>query len=596
MLGFETNKTPAAGGRHSRRALGTMVLISGLAACGGSEPPAEASSSTAAPARAAGQQVGVMLSQESAVRLAQQASFGPSETLIKDIQKQGPVAWVKAQMDLSVSRYTRGGDDAIHTNKSETGFCSLPKQLTNPNCWRDYYSTEPLSWDFYRNAVSQPDQLRQRVAFALHQILVVSGVEIGGTYGLRRYHNALLDLSFSNYRDVLRRVTLSPVMGDYLDHVNNNPSAPNENYARELLQLFSLGPCKLQANGELQNGRCRATYDNEIVRNYAHALTGWTYPAGGKSYWGCWPEKANCAYYGGNMTSVAAFHDKQSRALLSGVVVPAGSTADQALELVLDSLMTHINIAPFVSKRLIQHLVMSDPSPEYVNRVADAFRRGLYSADSSAGPVSFGAGRRGDLAATVAAVLLDDDARILRSNPVRGGHLRSPVLLFTGAIRALNGSTDGAPLGWWWGETLRQHIFRPPSVFSYYPVDYPVAGTQRIGPEFGLHNTNAALNRLNYLTYLIDWDGSAPDPNIPDATGTKVRLDAFLDDAGDSEKLVDRISGVVLGAPLAAAPREKVLAAVRYWRNDTAPSDWRLRRVRTAAYLVLGSPDYQVQP
>ena len=177
------------------------------------------------------------------------------------------------------SRYTRGGDDSVHKHTAAGDFCAT----RGADCWRDWQSTEPLLWDFYRNAISQPDQLRQRVAFALQQIVVVSGIEVSGTYGFRKYHNDLMDLSFGNYRDVLRKVTLSPLMGDFLNNANNDKDAPNENYARELLQLFSIGTCELEADGALKTGKCVPTYDNETVRSYAYALTGWTYPAGGVS-------------------------------------------------------------------------------------------------------------------------------------------------------------------------------------------------------------------------------------------------------------------------------------------------------------------------
>lgn len=597
-----------APGRHPRWRTGLLCLAVLMASCGGGrdQPDAAtdaslASSDTATTERARVASAGARASaarmgQADAVRLAQQASFGPTEALIDQIQRQGAVNWIKAQMSATGSSYTRGGDDKIHTNTSQTEFCQLPAHIDDPYCWRDFYSHEPLSWDFYRNAINQPDQLRQRVALALQQILVVSAVEIGGTYGLRRYHNLLLDSAFGNYRDLLRQVTLSPVMGDYLDHVNNDKVAPNENYARELLQLFSLGPCRLLMNGELEGGKCRPTYDNAVVRNYAFALTGWTYPAGGRSWAGCWPEGANCVYYDGAMTSVAAMHDTRMRNLLSGVTVPGGSTAFGALNKVLDSLMAHPNMAPFIAKRLIQHLVMSDPSPDYVERVARAFSQGSYLATGDSGAVTFGTGVTGDMAATVAAVLLDDAARYRTTPLPRTGHLRSPILLFTGAIRALDGETDGASLGWWWGETLRQHVFRPPSVFSYYPTDYPVAGTRRIGPEFGIHNTNGALNRLNYLSYLFDNGGSEPDPSIPGALGTRVRPNHFQSDAPNAGVLVDRLSNIVLGRPLATTPRAKVIEAVEYWNSTRAPTDWKLRRVNTAAYLVLASPDYQVQP
>jgi uncharacterized protein (DUF1800 family) len=536
------------------------------------------------------------MTQLDAVRLAQQATFGPSEPLVAELKKQGPVVWLQAQMALPASRYTSGGDDAIHKKVGPVGFCDKPPQSGNPNCWRDYYSTEPLVWDFYRNATSQPDQLRQRMALALHQILVVSGVEIAGTYGFRVHHNTFSDLAFGNYREVLRKVARSPLMGDYLDHVNNDKFAPNENFARELLQLFALGTCQLNADGGQAGKRCRAVYDNAMVRNYAYALTGWTYPKGGNAEWGCWPQGANCQYYGGDMVAAPALRDAQARPLLSGLNVPAGADAATALDLVLDSLMAHDNMAPFIGRQLIQQLVTSNPSPAYVKRVANTFRAGKFKTVQADGtPVAFGKGKPGDLAATVAAILLDTEARDVAANPVSGGKLRSPALLFTGSIRGLNGITDGAPFSWWIGETLKQHVFRPPSVFSYYSPSYPLAGTQLLAPEFGIHNANGALNRLNHLTYLIDWGGSAPDPSIPGATGTSVKFDAFLADAADPALLVDRLSRNLLGQPLASASRDKVITAVAWWTSSRDSANWQRRRVAAAAWLIMSSPDFQVQ-
>jgi hypothetical protein len=313
----------------------------------------------------------------------------------------------------------------------------------------------------------------------------------------------LLENAFGNYREVLRRVTLAPVMGQFLNHVNNDRLLPNENFARELLQLFSVGTCKLAPSGKLSGGSCKPTYDNNTVRNYAYALTGWTYPKGGKTAWGCWPEGANCEYMGSDMVDAPALRDGNERKLLSDVVVPAGSNAAKALEKVLDSLMQHQNLAPFVSQRLIQQLVTSNPSGDYVQRVGQAF--------------------------------------------------------------------------------------------NFYPPDYPVAGTSLVGPEFGIHNANTALERLNYLTFLLDWNGAAPDPNVPNAIGTKVDLAGFLPMASDAAGLVDGLSNLTLGRPLASAPRNKVIEAVSWWTAQTDPATWRQNRVRAAAYLVLASPDYQVQ-
>ncbi|MEK8032999.1 DUF1800 domain-containing protein [Ideonella sp. DXS29W] len=585
-----------------------------LAACGGSDtadesansPPSAAATSDSASNRASVQSAsgrretadpfaGLSLvptaEQSDAVRLAQQATFGPTSALITEIESMGAAGWISKQMTTTGSVYTHGADDAIHKNTRPEFFCSRPDQINNVYCWRDYYSAEPVSWDFYRNAIEQPDQLRQRVAHALQQIFVISSNTVYGTYGWRNYENMLLENAFGNYRELLRRVTLSPLMGEFLDMVNNDKSLPNENYARELLQLFSIGTCKLNADGTLATGKCKPTYNNETVREYAYALTGWTYPAGGQTAWGCWPSGANCAYFGGDMVPATAFRDAGKRRLLSDVFVPANSNSTQALSKVLDSLMQHPNTPPFVAKKLIQHLVKSNPSDKYVGRVASAFKTGTYQAAGR----TFGQGKIGDMAATVAAVLLDSEARGDRWDQEKAGHLREPILHVTGAIRALNGHTDGAALYYWWSELLRQQVFRPPSVFSFYPSDYPVAGTSLVGPEFGIHNSNTALERLNFLTYLLDWNGSAPDPNVPDAVGTRVDLTAFLPDAKNAEKLVDGLSMMTLGRLLPEAPRAKVLKAVKWWSPTTDPNNWQAQRVKAAAYLVLGSPDYQVQ-
>jgi uncharacterized protein (DUF1800 family) len=520
-----------------------------------------------------------------AVRLATQASFGNTEALTAEIKTQGASKWIAAQMALANSRYTSGGDGTVHKNTSQTGYCDQPAHA-GPNCWRDNYSTIPLVWDFYRNATTRPDQLRQRVAFALQQIVVVSGNEADGTYGFRNYQNTLLDNAFGNYRQVLKKVALSPVMGDFLNNVNNEKSAPNENFARELLQLFAVGTCQLNADGSLRGGACAPTYDNETVRSYAYALTGWTYPAGGATPWGCWPKGTNCRYYSGDMVPVEALHDNAERKLMSSATLAAGHKAPAALEAVLDSLIAHPNTAPFIGKQLIQQLVSSNPSAAYVGRVSSAFASGKYA--------TFGTGQRGDLAATVAAVLLDPEARSA-TVIANGGKLRDPVLMFTGVLRGLNGQSDGDALSWWWGEELREHVFRPPSVFNFYPPDYPVAGTPLVGPSFGIHNANAALQRLNYLTYLLDWGGSAASADVPNATGTQVDLTKFTADAADAAKLVDRLSVITTGQALPTATRAEIIKAVSWWTVSTDKTSWQINRVKTAAYLVFATPNFQVQ-
>ena len=569
-----------------------LIVTLALTGCGGGEESTDTPPGTPEPELA---EASSLVSQMDAVRLAHQASFGPNEALIRNIRQQGIAAWIQDQTSATGSAYTSGGSGKVHQNIGNLGFCNTGSQANNPHCWRDNFSTEPLTWDFYRNAISQPDQLRQRIALALHQLLVVSGVEIGGTYGLRRYQSIFLNQAFGNYRDILRQVTLSPVMGDYLNNVNNDKKAPNENFARELLQLFSLGTCQLRPNGELISSRCIPTYDNAVVRNYAYALTGWTYPSGGSTVWGCWPSGTHCRYYGGDMVPLTKFHDKQRRTLLSGVAVPANSTPEQALDAVLDSLMSHGNMPPFISRHLIQHLVRSNPSRAYVGRVAAAFKSGQFTHVENGKTFRFGKGRRGDLAATVAAVLLDDEARKWVATDPTAGKLRAPVLQITGVLRALNGYTDGAPFTWWWGESMMMHVHRAPSVFSYYPPQFPVPGKlPLVGPEFGIHNVRTTMTRLNLYTYLLDWDGTKPDTTIPHATGTRVRTTAFQADADQPSVLVDRLSRLLLGKVLTTTLRTRVIRATSYWTPGNAPQNWRDKRVRAAAWLILSSPEYLV--
>lgn len=571
---------PAAILRHGLQAA-ILAAVLGLGACGGGSGSGDGS-----PAPVPGIPVSALpdvpTSQKDAVRLASQATFGPTESLISTIRSRGGVKWIAQQMASSGSRYSSGGTGAVDQHTSKTrDFCDG----RGDNCWRDWSSATPLLWDFYRNAVHRQDQLRQRVAMALQQIVVVSNLEVSGTYGLRNYHNMLLDQAFGNYREVLRKVALSPVMGDYLDNVNNDKTAPNENFARELLQLFALGTCELRLDGTPRGGSCTPTYDNERVRDYAYALTGWTYPSGGATPWGCWPSGANCRYYGGDMVAQPAFHDTEPRTLLSGITLPAGHSAPAALEAVLDSLVAHPNIGPFVGRQLIQHLVSSNPSPAYVERVALAFNAGVFE--------GFGTGQPGDLKATVAAILLDPEARSETPGP-QAGRLREPAHFFTGVLRALNGRTDGDALGWWWGEELRQHMFRSPSVFNYYPPDYPVAGTTLVGPAFGIHNANTALQRVNFVNYLLFWNGSDPSTSVPDAVGTRVDLQAFLADADDPGRLVDRLSLLALGELLPSVARGAVIDAVAAYPVQSGSTADRTSRVRQAAYLVFASPQFQL--
>lgn len=516
-------------------------------------------------------------------RLAEQGSFGPSEALIADIQAKGAEYWVREQMTLSgnLSIYTSGGQADVHQWTGAGEYC----KDTMPNCWLNNFSAYPLLTDFYHNAVEKPDQLRQRVAFAFQQLVVVSDHEVQGTYGHRRYQNMLLQHAFGNYEDIIYGVIASPVMGDFLNNANNDKASPNENFARELMQLFTIGLCELNQDGTLKGGVCTPTYDNETVRHYAYALTGWTYPDGGRNSNGCWPKGLNCRFYDGEMKAVDAYHDKEARTLLTGITVEANSTAESARQSVINSLINHPNIAPFVARHLIQHLVMSNPKKEYVARVAQAFALGKYK--------GFGTGKRGDLSATVAAVLLDIEAR--RSTVERrDGQLRQPALMMAGVTRALRGTSDGRHFNWW-GDLMSQKVFSSPSVFNFFAPDYPVPGSalNLVGPAFGINNASTSINRINFLNCMVQWNCSE---------GTTVDLQNFLNQylqdgapgtvkapasAADG-KLVDRLSYIAYGQLLPTDERDAILDAMK------APYVSPMDRVKQAVWLVFASPRYQM--
>jgi uncharacterized protein (DUF1800 family) len=625
---------------RARRGSTIVVVCAWLAACGadtgsgdgaGSAPGAgaapgtagavaDASNASEAARRAGSRGGGGTLKDQPTTRLdasrfLHQASFGPSEDLLAEVQAKGPRKFLAEQFAQPVSRYAytlpeNAYRDGIHTYIGD--FCAQFAAGTPEatNCWRDWYTTLPVQWDFFRQAVSAPDQLRQRVAWALSQIFVTSHVELSGAYGFAEYHQMLRDHALGNFRALLEKVTLSPLMGDYLDMVDNDGANPNENFARELLQLFSIGTCELNPDGTLKTGRCVATYDNAVVREYAYALSGWTYPPGGKLSWcnplcGGWK---NPRYYRGSMVPVDARHDKLARTLLAGVTAPASRTAQQGLAAVLDSLMAHPNLAPFVGRRLIQHLVTSNPTPAYVSRVSAAFNAGRYSD----GAFSVGSGAKGDMQATLAAILLDTEARDAAAAAAPGyGRLREPVVFMAGAIRALDGVTDGERLGLWnWGSGMSQAPFNAPSVFNFYSPDFPLTGLSLVGPEFGILSVNTTLARINFVNDLVYWwynkgQGLLPNATIPNAVGTRVdyrRWESLIVAATDSIKVVDRLNDLLASGRLGAAEKQAIVTAMDAWKTtDTWLTDannlssWQRERVKTAAYLILASPQYQVQ-
>jgi uncharacterized protein (DUF1800 family) len=396
---------------------------------------------------------------------------------------------------------------------------------------------------------------------------------------MRNYEQLLVDHAFGNYHDLLLAVTLSPVMGDYLDMANNNKATantqPNENYGREILQLFSIGTTLLNLDGTPQrdaSGKAIDAYDQDVVEGFSHIFTGWTYaPVAGAA-----SRNNNPKNYLGTMLPVDANHDFGIKVLLSNLFVPPNQTMQQDLELAQQSIVQHPNVGPFIARQLIQKLVTGDPTPAYVTRVASVFNDN-------------GAGQRGDLKAMVRALLLDPEARGARKIDPAYGKLTEPALFLTGLLRATNGTSDGVyPRAQ--ASNLSQNVFYSPTVFNYYSPSYQVPGTALIGPEFQLLTSATAIARANVTNALIFGNGIAPDATVFGATGTQVDLSAYAAVAADAGALADRIDRNLLGGTMPAGMRSAIINAV----NAVAASD-STGRARAALYLAFASPQYQVQ-
>ena len=501
---------------------------------------------------------GAQVSAAAARRFLEQAAFGPTPNDAANVQTLGFQGWLNQQFATApVTNYSS-------ITSSQGGLPGL----------------------FLTNAVTNPDQLRQRVAFALSQIFVTSVQKLIWNDNMVLYQNMLLNDAFANYRQIMYDVTLSPAMGQYLDMANNAKGDPstgtlaNENYARELMQLFTIGTNLLNQDGTVQvdsNHIPIPTYLQSAITEFARVYTGWTYaPApGGQVSW-----NAYISSYG-PMAPYPPEHDAGSKTLLNGYVSPAGITPLQDLNNALDNIFNHPNVGPFVATLLIQHLVKSNPSPAYVSRVAAAFNNN-------------GQGVRGDMQATLTAILLDPEAR---ANDAGGndqptdGHLQEPALFIAGMFRAFGGVMTTQNYFSWDLVNLNQDIFDSPSVFNYYSPNYMVpgtgagSGTGLMGGEFQSHTPAAAVWRANVVATLF---GQWSNPVESYGPGTIVDVTPFLALTGSPATLVSALDLTLTHGTMPAAMKTEIVNAV------TADTVSPLHQIETACYLILTSSYYNV--
>jgi len=429
------------------------------------------------------------VSQQVARRLLSQATFGPTALDMAAVQANGIDYWLTQQFQLPQSQVANGLDSNAVRAK------------------------------LFLNMATGPDQLRQRVMFALGQTLVVSAGKNVNGYELIPWVRLLSDHAFGNYRTLLREVTLSPAMGKFLDLANSTGGmsmvAPNENYPRELLQLFSIGIWNLKQDGTFLTaaGQPVSAYNQTTITEVARALSGWTYPTAP----GAQSRSHNPEYFVGLMEPRPGNHDRGAKTIL-GTTIPANQSVTDDLEDVIDIVFAHPNVPPFVATRLIRSLVTSNPSAAYIKRVADTF------ADN-------GQGVRGDLKAVVTAVLTDPDAAL---PGLTGGRLLDPVLHVIGLGRALGAQFGDASQFMYVFSNLGQAPLNPPSVFSFYSPLAPLPGDPTLfGPEFMIYSPALAVHRANFAYGLLSGQFSS---------SFSINLAPFVAVAGNPQVLVELVN------------------------------------------------------
>jgi uncharacterized protein (DUF1800 family) len=533
-------------------------------------------------------------------RFMEQATFGPTADLDNRIRRIGLRTWLGEQFEIQYPTIPYPETPFQPVNAPTT--CDN-EQVNVPDvpatCFRDTYTQYlPQNW-FFQEAFYGNTQLKHRVSWALAQMWVTSGVDIQQSSHIVNYHKILSNHAFGNWRSLMKEMTLSPTMGNYLDMATSTRVSPNENYAREVLQLFNIGLFMLNQDGTVQvdgAGTPIPSYDQNTVNNFTKVLTGWSYcqvPASCPKFVlgtinfadPMWlntgsnhdiTAKTLTSYPGSTTTNIPACTGCTGTALLN--------YANNSLDQSMDNIFNHPNVPPFVSKQLIQQLVTSDPSPAYVQRVANVFTNN-------------GSNVRGDLKAVVRAILLDPEARGNNKTAANYGKLREPVLLATNLMRQFNvkaadglANSDGVVNQL--TNTMGQNVFRSPTVFNYYPPDYLVPGSTTLAPEFAILTTGTAVVRTNFINTMVYARVNAnPANNIP--VGTSINfadLQALAAADATGNRLLDVLNTKLMHGTMPTAMRNSILTAVTAIASTNS-----LARTQAAIYLIATSSQYQIQ-
>ncbi len=430
-----------------------------------------------------------------------QAGFGGNAGEIQALAGTDFEVWLDTQFSIAPTLHS---DRAVRLHED---YCTAIA-ATHPTCEGPDVLWPPLFRTFvlWETVVAAPDQLHQKVAYALSQIFVVSDRDDNLSFleAMTHWWDTLLMHGTGNYRDLLRAVTLSPAMGVYLSHYLNGKGDPaqgifpDENYAREVMQLFSIGLYELNPDGSRKkdgNGKDIPTYNNADIREFAKVFTGLANGCGDQEFLPWTQPDFTCP-----MRMYEEHHATGIKTLLNGDIVPDGLTGMEDVEQAIDNLYNHPNVGPFIGRLLIQRLVTSNPSPQYIARVSAAF------ADN-------GDGVRGDMKAVIKAVLLDPEARGRTASYAQYGKVRDPFLRFAHLYRALelSSSTGDFYMDAWALQTwMKQFPLSSPSVFNFYSPDhvpFGVAGDAGLyAPELQIANAASVPGYYNYLESVVMWD------------------------------------------------------------------------------------------
>ena len=530
-----------------------------------------------------------------AARFLSQATLGADYPLVTLVASMGESAWLESQFVEPAGYLFPYTDYLIKLAADSEIDGEYTEVYGGPESFHMH------AW--WTQVMTSPDIVRQRMALALSEIFVISSnVEIIGEspYVITQYYDTLLQHSFGNFRDLLKAISLNPAMAIYLSHLNNekaNPETgrfPDENYAREVMQLFSIGLFELNPDGSRrkdESGNDIPTYGQAEIREFAKIFTGLAMDVPDEGF-GVVP-CCNDGFYehARDMKPLVMFDDFHSsgeKRLLNGAVVPAGQTGMQDIDSAIDNLFNHPNVGPFIGKQLIQRLVKSNPSPAYVARVSAAF-----NGENGAA--------RGDMKAVIRAILLDPEARSGdaeaeansgEAGEVVAGRLREPFVRLVRLARTFGATTPDrnfAAQGYEIAPTLKQYVFFSPSVFNFFQPGYSPNGEVRdaglVAPEFQIVNASTVIEIKNLVDRWLQTGRF--DERVGQLAIETVSFERELSLAADPDALIAHLNTIMTYGRLSQSTIDAIRPVIE---SEQEP----LTRVKKAVYLIAISPDFAV--